>query len=80
MDHDYHEHEGPELWRFLGRMEAKLDNTLEWMKRHQQEDDLIRQRLGTIEKVQARNLGVAAGVSFVVSMAAAIISYTLVFP
>jgi hypothetical protein len=67
----------PDLLMFFGRMEAKLDASLEWMRRHEVEADRLTDRVKRLEETTSRNTGIAATIAFIVSSAATIISYTL---
>jgi hypothetical protein len=68
----------PELLMFFGRMEAKLDTTLEWIRHHEKETEKGEDRLSKLEQLHARYMGLAAGISLAISTAAGILSYTLV--
>jgi hypothetical protein len=72
-----HNHLTPELLMFFGRLEAKMDAFTEWAKEHEEAAEKIRDRISTLERENARNIGIAAGISFVVSTIAGILSYTL---
>jgi hypothetical protein len=72
-----HSHLTPELLMFFGRLEAKMDAFTDWAKEHEEATEKIRDRISALEKENARNIGIAAGISFVVSTIAGILSYTL---
>jgi hypothetical protein len=73
-----HVHEvTPDLLMFFGRMEAKLDASLLWMKRHEVEADRLTERVKRLEDAHARNMGVVAVVTFVATSIAGILSFTL---
>jgi len=67
----------PQLLVFFGRMETKLDHIMAWLDKHEVEADALRDRIVELEKINARNIGVAAGISFVVSTIVGVLSYAL---
>jgi len=50
-----------------------------WLDKHEVEADALRDRIVELEKINARNIGVAAGISFVVSTIVGVLSYALTF-
>lgn len=67
----------PELLMFFGRMEAKLDGALQWMQKHEIEATKIKDDIEDLKQKHATAVGIAVGVSFVISTIAGVISYTL---
>jgi hypothetical protein len=67
----------PELLMFFGRMESKLDHIMAWTVKHEAEQEKIEGRISELERAHARNMGIAGGISFVVSTVAAVVSYAL---
>jgi hypothetical protein len=75
---DFHNHEvTPDMLMFFGRMEAKLDASLLWMKRQEVETDRLTERVKRLEDAHSRNNGIVAVVAFLATTAAGILSFSL---
>jgi len=58
-----------ELLMFFGRLDAKLDTALQWIRQHEMENDRWNERVQKLERNQAWILGAAAALGAVASLA-----------